>query len=153
METIEYRTIDKSNWPQGPWTKEVDKRQWPDITTALPCLIVRNRSAGHLCGYVGVPPGHPLHGKHYEEPDVDVHGGLTFAGSCRPNSEEHGICHIPGPGEPDAVWWFGFDCGHYDDVSPGSLRISSAFGYGTYKDRAFVQSECAHLARQLAALP
>ena len=29
-------------------------------------------------GYVLIPQGHPLHGKHYDEIDVDVHCGLTF---------------------------------------------------------------------------
>ena len=57
METIEYRTMDKSVWGPGPWQNEPDKRQWQDEATGLPCLIVRN-SMGALCGYVGVSEGH-----------------------------------------------------------------------------------------------
>ncbi len=30
-------------------------------------------------GYVLIPEGHPLHGKHCRDIDVDVHGGLTFS--------------------------------------------------------------------------
>lgn len=81
METIEYRTIDKSGWGNGAWVAEPDKKQWKDPTTGLPCLIVRN-PVGALCGYVGVPNGHPAYGKDYDDVEVDVHGGLTFAHRC-----------------------------------------------------------------------
>lgn len=64
MKTIEYTTIDKSTWGPGPWQEEPDKIQYVDEATGLPCLIVRNGpTIGALCGYVGVLPGHPLHGK------------------------------------------------------------------------------------------
>lgn len=64
MNTIEYTTIDKSTWGPGPWQDEPDKIQYVDEATGLPCLIVRNgKEIGALCGYVGVLPGHPLHGK------------------------------------------------------------------------------------------
>lgn len=81
MQTIEYRTVDKSGWGDGPWQSEPDKRQWRDEATGLPCLIVRGPS-GALCGYVGVPATHPLHGKEYDAADVEVHGGLTFSDHC-----------------------------------------------------------------------
>jgi hypothetical protein len=90
MKRIEYRTVDKSEWAvRGPWDHEPDKLQWQDEETSLPCLIVRG-PAGALCGYVGVPKDHPLHGKDYD-PAYDalytgdqggVHGGLTFSGPC-----------------------------------------------------------------------
>ena len=66
METIEYfETQDKGDWGDGPWQGEPDKRQWQDKVTRLPCLMVRGPS-GSWCGYVGVPPGHPAHGLHYD---------------------------------------------------------------------------------------
>src|SRR3990167_548793 len=34
---------------------------------------------GTLCGYLGVPPNHPWYGKHYNNIDCDVHGGLTYS--------------------------------------------------------------------------
>lgn len=85
METIEYRTEDKSSWGDGPWQSEPDKKQWLDPETGLPCLIVRGPH-GALCGYVGVPRSHPYYGKHYDHEDVsvEVHWGLTFANLCAP---------------------------------------------------------------------
>lgn len=155
MKTIEYRTIDKSKWERGPWDDEPDKVQWQDPETGLPCLIVRN-SVGALCGYVGIAPDHPLHGKGYDDADdagVNVHGGLSFAAACREGAEDRGICHLPEPGEPDAVWWFGFDCAHAFDMSPNIFRRgsypSSLRSTETYRDRAYVENECRSLARQL----
>lgn len=81
MQAIEYRTVDKSEWLDGPWKYEPDKKQWRDEATGLPCLIVRGPS-GSLCGYVGVPPTHPAYGKQYDDVSVEVHGGLTFADKC-----------------------------------------------------------------------
>jgi len=44
---------------------------------------------------------------------VEVHGGLTYANACSGH-----ICHVPKQGEPDDVWWFGFDTSHAGDFSP-----------------------------------
>jgi hypothetical protein len=150
MQTIEYRTIDKSKWiERGPWDEEPDKKQWLDPATGLPCLIRRAGSLGHLCGYAGVPPGHPLHGKHCDEVDVRVHGGLTFARGCGHGDEATSVCHKPDPGEPDDVWWFGFDCGHCMDLSPG-IVIRIPDDDATYCDFAYVTREVERLAEQLA---
>lgn len=81
MQSIEYHTVDKSEWGDGPWQQEPDKKQWQDKATGLPCLIVRGPS-GALCGYVGVSRRHPAYGKSYDDVDVRVHGGLTFANTC-----------------------------------------------------------------------
>jgi hypothetical protein len=114
METLEYNTYDKTEWGDGPWMEEPDKVQFQDEATGLPCLIVRNHF-GNLCGYVGVGENHCYFGKGYDEIDyevVEVHGGLTFAAFCQPGPESQAICHIPGQGESDNIWWFGFDAGH-----------------------------------------
>lgn len=157
METREYTTIDRTDWPEGLWDGEPDKVQWQDEETGMPCLAVRHPTSGHWCGYVGVEPGHPLHGKDYEEPNVDVHGGLTFADACRPTeTEETGVCHVPGKGEPDHVWWFGVDCAHCDDYSPLDRKWANERGYpftiwpeSSYKTLDFVKAQCAALALQL----
>ena len=165
METIEFRIVDKTGWGDGPWQAEPDKRQWQDKATGLPCLIVRN-PIGALCGYVGVPAGHPVHGKGYDDVDVGVHGGLTFADRCHEGAEEHSICHKPAPGESDDVWWLGFDCAHAGDLSPQhaatmrEIRVMPEFRRlpspymrdDTYKDIAYVEGEVQRLAAQLAAL-
>ena len=104
------RHLDRKGWGKGPWDKEDDHYEWRH--DGYVCLIVRGPT-GALCGYVGLPPGHPWHGQKYSELDVDVHGGLTFAGPC------HGlICHEAREGESDQVWWLGFDCAHAFDRRP-----------------------------------
>jgi hypothetical protein len=120
----------------------------------------------HRCGYVRVPPTHPTHGKGYDDIEVGVHGGLTFA-QMEPCTE-----HEDGQG-----WWFGFDCAHCDDAmydpSPDLAALSEKGRaewivvdrihrqtytevYGTafverdhYWTQAEVERECEQLAEQL----
>lgn len=154
----------------GPWEKEPDKAQWIDEATDLDCLMVRN-PFGALCGYVGVQPGHPWHGKDYSDEllyDVSVHGGLTYADFCQEGAEDGpGICHVPGPGRPANVWWLGFDCAHFMDLVPAlEEHVGSTFKtltdlekymkeeavrpYGkTYRTFEYVQNECRDLAKQI----
>jgi len=161
VQTKTYTTIDRIalKWPAGPWDGEPDKMQWPDAATGLPCLAVRHARSGYWCGYVGVAEGHPLYGKDGDDDAVclDVHWGITFTDACAPGAaEDRGICHIPEPGEPDHVWWFGFDCAHCDDTSPQDAFYEATRSEwfwrtdGTYKTLDFVRSECARLAQQLA---
>lgn len=153
----EYRTVDKSSWGPGPWQDEPDKMQWVDPETDLDCLIVRSPGVtGALCGYVGVPPGHPAHGAHYDSVDVDVHGGLTYAALCQESlPEDRGVCHVPAPGRPADVYWLGFDCAHAWDLAPAmasrefALDLSPVPGE-VYRDIAYVTGEVTRLARQLA---
>ena len=152
MITKEYRTLDKSSWPKGPWQDEPDKVQWEDEATGLPCLAVRRNPQGFLCGYVGVTQGHPLFGLGYMETEakyeIDVHGGLTFAESCQEEGDpSRSICHIVDEGEDDAVWWLGFDCAHGDDIWPNP--IIPPYPDATYKTLTYVQQECASLAAQI----
>jgi hypothetical protein len=111
----------RAKWGQGPWQKEPDKVTWIDEATMLDCMAVRNHW-GSWCGYAGVPPGHPAHGAHYDDPvvaHVRVHGGLTFCGGCDESEDPAvGICHVPLPGRPNDIYWFGFDCGHAWDLQP-----------------------------------
>jgi hypothetical protein len=90
MET--YTTINRAElgWPSGPWDGEPDKLVWRDKEAGYPCMIVRTPWNGHLCGYVGVPQGHPDFGKNYDDVDVQVHMGLTFSDSCQePTLEQY----------------------------------------------------------------
>jgi hypothetical protein len=140
----------------GPWHDEPDKVQW--VHADLDCLMVRSHH-GNWCGYVGVPPGHAFHGRDYGGLDemIEVHGGLTFADSCNEDAPEgHGICHIPEPGRPADVWWFGFDCNHAFDVAPRMLltkQLAKSYTHmGTYKALPYVRGHVEHLAVQLAAI-
>lgn len=90
------------------------EKEWTHA--GLLCGVVLQKEAGHRCGYVRVPPGHPAHGKDYNEIEVQVHGGLTF-GNIEP------CLHQDGMG-----YWLGFDCAHagdctYDpDVKPEDVK-------------------------------
>jgi hypothetical protein len=145
--------IKRDDWGTGPWdTEPFDRAEWRDEKTGLPCLAHRNRS-GAWCGYVAVPPGHPAHGKEYGDVDASAHGGLTYADKC-----SGAICHVAKPGEPDDVWWLGFDCAHLGDMSPGMAALTRKHNLPrmadneTYKTFEYVKSECARLAEQLAAM-
>lgn len=148
--------IDKSTWGPGPWQREPDRIQWTDEATGYPCLIKRAPVTGALCGYVGIPPGHPSHGGTAgwgdEKTDhLEVHGGVTYGAECD-DDPQLGICHIPEPGTPDHLWWIGFDCAHGWDCSPAlEARTGCTFGE-PYKDVHFVRAEVLSLARQLKEL-
>ena len=96
------------------------------------CRIWRNHM-GVWCGYVTVPKSHPAFGKHYDDVDVDVHGGLTYS-----ESEGH-----------DDIWVLGFDCGHAGDIIIG---MSTSWDGATYKDKAYVTVETNSLSIQLGKM-
>lgn len=148
-ETIEHK-VDRNGWARGPWDDEPDREHWIDDETGLDCLVVRN-SMGAWCGYVGLPEGHPQYRKHYDEVyvdlDIDVHGGLTYAHTCRPP-----ICHTAAEAAHEPVWWVGFDCLHLGDDAPGRSFRAAAFGHEEYRDIDYVRGEVTKLARQLRAI-
>jgi hypothetical protein len=94
--------------------------------------------------------------------EIEVHGGLTFAGGCQHGDDpSKRICHLPDEGEPDDLWWFGFDCAHAWDFMPGYHARTRNRGFpfesdqrpeDVYRDVAYVKAECESLARQLAAI-
>lgn len=211
--------IDKKEWGHGPWENEPDRLEWEHA--GLPCLMVRQPSLGHWCGYAAVPLGHPFHGVEYSscaegcdkatkdyvsrksigkakrqgdwkkvellkfikkwqrssfykrirndhptyecgwkldhspEARIEIHGGLTYSGFC----DGGRICHMAKEGEPDNVYWFGFDCAHAGDVSPGMSAFRDQFNLSflgeypdKYRDVSYVQAETNRLAQQLASM-
>jgi len=157
MEHKTWTTADKSSWGPGPWQDEPDKEQWADETTGFACLLKRSTHSGSLCGYVGVPEGHPWHGKNWDDVDADVHGGLTYSGLCQEGPEETTICHVPAPGEPEPLYWLGFDCAHAWDIMPAMDAQLAGLGHPPvrcgdehYRTAAYVRAECASLAQQAA---
>lgn len=163
-EEIAAYKVDKADWGEGPWQTEPDRVDF--VHEGLACLALRNPRHGNWCGYAAVPLGHPLYGKDYGEPDVEVHGGLTYADRC-----SGPICHVPAAGEPDDVWWFGFDCAHAFDLAPGMearerelckitgrldimerrLKLDRALR-DVYRDLPYVRHKIERLAEQLAAV-
>ena len=113
------------------------EKEW--TTRAGLKAVVIAHDMGHRCGYVGVPEGHPMYGKHYDDVDVDVHGGLTYS------ELDYGL------------WLFGYDCAHWDDAKDPELmsaEYKKVFmnwmeGRGTIRTLEFCVAECESLAKQL----
>jgi hypothetical protein len=153
---------DRAEWGPGEWDGEPDKVQWTDPETGLVCLAKRHARYGNWCGYVGVDQSHPWHGKSYNDlPDYgpEIHGGLTFSEGCQEGPPEETICHVPEPGAPDNLWWFGFDCHHAWDMAPGMRALVRKLGKPelldmdeTYRPLSYVKEQCAQLAKQLAGV-
>lgn len=132
---------------KGGWNNELDRLLFE--SHGFPCLARRNVHLGNWCGYVGVPKNHPAYGKSYSEIDVDVHGGLTYANRCD-GDPVNGVCHKAKEGEPDDLYWLGFDCAHFGDITPVSLLFgipSYDIHYWTLEE---VKQECINLAEQLS---
>lgn len=62
-------------------------------------------------GYVIIPKGHKLHSVHYDNINVDVHGGLTFSELV--DLEMIDIFGLDK--EDEGNWCVGFDTCHYGD--------------------------------------
>lgn len=103
------------------------------------CVVIFT-SSGYRCGYVGVPRNNGLYGKEYtdfldiplstiEDQPIGKRGIMPLIFSAMDNDEKvrmdmffdvHGSLTFSGDGhhkypvESD-LWWFGFDCGHYND--------------------------------------
>ena len=58
---------------------------------------IRNTYNTHPTAYIKLNENHPLYNKHYNDIDIDVHGGLTYS--------EMG----------DDGYWIGWDYAHCDD--------------------------------------
>ncbi len=132
-------------WPSGPWDDEPDELDFAfgDVR----CRIVRHPRLGMLNGYVAIPPSHPWYGKSYDDLDpdegdgVEVHGGLTFAGTFDEAT------YATADGQP--LWWVGFDTGHAGDYQPGMTDLGIPNPWpGEYRTLNYVRGECEHLARQ-----
>jgi hypothetical protein len=131
---------------ERPWEDEEDLYEY--VEYGIHCMIVRHPHMGALCGYIGIPKGHPWYLKGYDDIDARVHGGLTFSGeSIREYSKF-----------PTNAWWIGFDCAHAGDLMPKVEELmaiqlifpNGEFGNpdGVYKDVKFVKDEISKLVQQ-----
>lgn len=108
------------------------------VVEGLPYRLHRNQW-GSWCGYVGVFHDHPAYNKDYNdlENDIQVHGGITFAGKV----------HEWGHGN---LWWLGFDTGHCNDLNLINLHFPDFPNQPiTYKNKRYTIKECRDLAKQL----
>lgn len=74
-------------------------------------LMGMDRGFGN--GYVLIPVGHSMHGKHYDDIPVEVHGGLTFSELVDKEMVETWKLDK----EDEGTWCVGFDTAHYKDNS------------------------------------
>jgi hypothetical protein len=118
------------------------------------CIVKRMMNAysffGNLNGYVILPKGHKL-AKHYDEIDIDCHGGLTWSGEAKELFPQF-----------TDEWVIGFDCSHYGDMQPfmvmREMFMSQLFHateailndpFLTYKTFDYVKNECKRIVDQL----
>lgn len=144
--------IKLEKWGAGAWVDEPDHLAFEHV--GMSCILHRHPSSGHWCGYVAVPPGHPWHGKdgysENQEIGLEVHGGPTYGDKC-----DGEICHVAKPGEPDDVWWIGFDCAHSGDLAPCSVKMDARLGFDhrfrsrdSYKTIDYITQETKRAAEQ-----
>jgi hypothetical protein len=109
-----------------PYEGEEENDKYRFTHAGLQCRVRRSPHVLTWCGYVDF-----LHDCHYDEIEVQIHGGLTY-------------------GNGQSV---GFDCCHASDINPREYVYRTAlFQDGvTYKDYNYVVEETKKLAEQLAA--
>ncbi len=79
-------------------------------------------------------------------PDIEVHGGVTFADAHEPTT--YAAMALGDNRAEGVTWWLGFDCAHGFDLVPRFHR-QAWMTDETFKDLDYVKAECAHLARQV----
>lgn len=145
-------------------------KQWT-TKAGLPAVVIHLKTAwsDHYCGYVGVPPGHPIHGLAYNEPTekIDYQTILNTKVGLKPLSllftasvgalegeeirrsldillDVFGGLTYSGSGESGYPvqsndWWLGFDTNHPYLIEEHGIKI----------DETYVESECERLAEQI----
>ena len=71
----------------------------------------------HPTAYVEIPKNHKYYLKHYDEIDIDVHGGLTYSKNYLYTNENDKL----------DGWFIGWDYAHFDDFIGYELNYPSEF--------------------------
>lgn len=133
----------KRDWGKGEWQNEPDIMGWVDEKTGYFCLIRRSEVTGSLCGYVGITNTHRAFKMDMDDCNFTCHGGVTYAGhtAFRDFSSS------------DDIWWIGFDCAHFRDLSPAMDAVMPDFIEGLekmqYRNIEFVKESIRDLADDL----
>jgi len=99
--------------------------------------ILRHPKFLNLNGYIYLPPIHPWYKKHYDDIDVEVHGGLTYSNI----DNESGY------------WCIGFDTNHAGDLSAINFLMSSNISYDSfYRDWDYVKNQVESLAYEASLI-
>jgi len=163
----------------GPWSLEADKIAWTDADTKYGVIIRRSPQTGHLCGFVGVGPDHPLYGftiNAIQAVGVHAHGSIDYAEPCQQRvPEQVSVCHVSedrGQAVPqnayanakaehgDDAWWIGFSCNQVTDVLPvptgdPHAKVPAPLAgivSPEYRDVSYVYDQCMSLVLQLEAI-
>jgi hypothetical protein len=140
--------FNKSNFPNGVWSREPDYCKW--VHSDLLCLAIRDMSLGVWRGFVGVDNSHPLYAHSLENileiPDMmtaflAVYGGICSAGK------------LPARYKKDAktLWWLGMETCHGGDYMPLIVPDDHAeLSTQTYKDFFFIRRETNKLAEYVS---
>ena len=77
---------------------------------------------GYANGYVAIPPGHPFNGKDFNDIDISVHGGVTYAETIEDTvGNNWGSIECIGFDSideiPSGYFVLGFDTMHFGDDS------------------------------------
>jgi hypothetical protein len=148
--------LDRSTWGEGEWQHEPDRVEWCDDITGLKCLA-RRGPVGAWCGYVGVPPGHPLYGADNgkclrKPPCKDEDGELRYCEHTIDNilTAHGGITYSDTMSDVDkTTWWFGFDCAHAYDLAPTLEYHRITTPSAVYRTLDYVMSNIESLALQI----
>lgn len=161
-----YTSDQKFQWfGDGEWIKEPDMVEFTyknyectilRICIEQPCSKDFPRFGGYINGYVTIPKEHPYYEKHYDDMEIDCHGGLTFSEIS------------------DNKYMIGFDCAHSGDYVPSMQKFKKEnqemidlrkrfpiregfdkFGLfnPTYKNMDFCVKECKSIVDQLIDIP
>ena len=109
------------------------KKEWKTKAGYKAYVLYVNES--HNCGYVVIEKEHSLFQLDYDKiPDIDVHGGITYAGVLSEMNEK-------------TEWTFGFDAAHLGDKT-----TYSDYPEDIFRDTNYMANECESLAKQLKKL-
>lgn len=109
---LQWAERSRESWPAGPWDHEPDEWIGPvDHESGVATYARRHDNNGHWCGYVHLPVRHPLWGISYDDAELDVHTGLSYAGEPF------------APVGPRDAWALGFACQGAFDISPGMMAM------------------------------
>ena len=145
---------DMTFYVRGEWENEPDSEEF--VHAELPCLVVRT-DMGHLCGYVGVPKGHPAYPAKIRDINAAMREGLQnpkdkskWILKPHPDAPEriidisyedldvnvHGGLTFSSMGDnyrgrQEGFKWYGFDCAHSGDFLPATnpevIKINAKF--------------------------
>ena len=102
------------------------------------CILKRN-SLGCWCGYVALSKNHQDYNVIVDDLyHYSVHGGINYFGDVATDN-----INMKG------YKWLGFDCGHYNDVSPTNILKDFDDGYAVYRDLEYVENELDSLSLQV----